>query len=452
MKVEKYQKGFKYEKDGWIFVHIEGEPFERGFQYGYLIAEEYIQTFKCYDEMMFQSLGIDMQFVIENANKLYGNKMPKEILEELKGIAQGITAKGYNTTLEDIIGWNAWMDITEGYWPKIKPDFAKYVFIPSQKRKEKCSAFIATGNATKDKKIVIAHSTFDDFWNVQNVNLILDIKPSKGKAFVMQATPGYVASLTDFFVSSAGIVGVETSFVGFNGFDETKLPAFIRQRIAMQYAENIDQFIELLNKENNAGNPASWLLGDINSNEIVKFEQGLIFSNIERKKDGYFFGCNIAFDPKIRNLECDGSGYNDIRRHTGGRKVRFETLLEKYFGKIDIQIAKAIMSDHYDVYQRKNFPGANTVCAHYDNDKRKYMSSSLAVHPEPFSPSGAVDCKISNSAYLKQMGFIARFGRPCGIVFNAEKFLKKQPQWNWQKKYLKDREHKSWTTFSSYKK
>jgi hypothetical protein len=26
--------GFRYDDKGWIFVHIEGEPFERGFQYG----------------------------------------------------------------------------------------------------------------------------------------------------------------------------------------------------------------------------------------------------------------------------------------------------------------------------------------------------------------------------------------------------------------------------------
>ena len=34
------EKGFRYEKNGWIYVHIEGQPYERGFQHGYLLAKE----------------------------------------------------------------------------------------------------------------------------------------------------------------------------------------------------------------------------------------------------------------------------------------------------------------------------------------------------------------------------------------------------------------------------
>ncbi|MEA3493142.1 MAG: hypothetical protein U9R38_02000 [Candidatus Margulisiibacteriota bacterium] len=31
-----YGKGYRFEKNGWVYVHIEGEPYERGFQHGYL--------------------------------------------------------------------------------------------------------------------------------------------------------------------------------------------------------------------------------------------------------------------------------------------------------------------------------------------------------------------------------------------------------------------------------
>jgi hypothetical protein len=27
-------KGYRLEQDGWIYVHIEGKPYERGYQYG----------------------------------------------------------------------------------------------------------------------------------------------------------------------------------------------------------------------------------------------------------------------------------------------------------------------------------------------------------------------------------------------------------------------------------
>jgi len=32
--------GFRYDDGGWIFVHVEGEPYPRGRQYGELVAPE----------------------------------------------------------------------------------------------------------------------------------------------------------------------------------------------------------------------------------------------------------------------------------------------------------------------------------------------------------------------------------------------------------------------------
>ncbi len=171
-----------------------------------------------------------------------------------------------------------------------------------------------------------------------------------------------------------------------------------------------------------------------------------------KKKNGFFFGCNVAEDPEIRNLECNGEGYNDIRRHTGGRRVRLPFLLNKFYGSLDVSVAKKIMADHYNVYIKKNKPSANTICAHYDVDPRKSMSSVQAVHPDPFTPAGAVDCIITTSDLTKKMQILARFGRPCGISFKANIFLKDHPQWNWQEKYLLDRPSQKYASFSSYKK
>ena len=33
-------KGYRYEKDGWTYLHIEGTPYERGYQHRYLMAPE----------------------------------------------------------------------------------------------------------------------------------------------------------------------------------------------------------------------------------------------------------------------------------------------------------------------------------------------------------------------------------------------------------------------------
>ena len=445
--IKRFGKGYRYDKNGWIYIHIEGKPYERGLQYGYLSALEYKEAIRCYKALTYEITGKTYDFFVKQAVRLHKDKIPQELLEEMRGIADGLTKAGVPATLDDIIGWNAYLEITEYWWPLAK---TKYAFAPpayKNKSKGRCSAFIATGEATKDGKIVIAHETFDDFWSAQFENVILDLVPAKGNRIIMQTSPCYVDSLSDFFISSAGIVGVETTIAGFNQYDENGIPEYVRARMAMQYGNSIDEFIKIMQKGNNGGYANVWLIGDINTNEIAQLEQGLHYTNVQKKKNGYWFGCNAVSDPRIRNLECVGVGYNDVRRQTGGRRARFSCLMPQFMGKLDVTAAKKILSDHYNVYTGKIQPSANTICAHYDNDPRKSMSSPYGVWPDPYSPAGSVDGKITTSSMARQMKMLARFGRACGHAFDAEKFFKEHPQWGWQKGYLKSRPSQPWTVF-----
>ena len=38
-----FRDGYRYDDRGWIFVHVEGAPYERGYQYGTLVADEIVQ-------------------------------------------------------------------------------------------------------------------------------------------------------------------------------------------------------------------------------------------------------------------------------------------------------------------------------------------------------------------------------------------------------------------------
>lgn len=39
-------KAYRYDQNGWIFLHIEGSAFDRGFQRGYLTAREIDDFYK----------------------------------------------------------------------------------------------------------------------------------------------------------------------------------------------------------------------------------------------------------------------------------------------------------------------------------------------------------------------------------------------------------------------
>ena len=64
-------------------------------------------------------------------------------------------------------------------------------------------------------------------------------------------------------------------------------------------------------------------------------------------------GSTHRWIPRIRNLECENTGYADIRRHQGARQVRLTQLTEEHKGGIDVEIGQEILADHYDVYLRR---------------------------------------------------------------------------------------------------
>jgi hypothetical protein len=442
------------EENGWLHIKIAGEPFARGFQHGYLVAAEFKDAWRVYDAMTLETMGLGLDFFVEKAAAMHKPQIPPEQLDEMRGIAAGLSKAGVQTTLDQIIGWNAYMEITGYWWPTVAAQYKGAAPGAQQgmsKAKSHCSAFIATGSATTDGKIVIGHESFTEFWNGQYMNIILDIMPTEGHRMVMQTSPGWIASMTDFWVTSGGLVIVETTIVGFVGYDTTKVPEYVRARKASQYASSIDEWVKLIDAANNGGYANSWLIGDIKTNEIAKYEQGLIYTNLKKKSNGWFFGDNAPDDPRIRNLESSDVGYNDIRQQTGARRMRWPQLLAEYEGRINAETGQKILGDTFDVYLMRIEPSSRTISAHYDTDPQPYVSDPNAVWNEPFYPAGSVDGKVTTADGAKTMSMWGRFGRADGLEFDAEAFLRIHPQWNWQEGYLKSRPHRPWTYFDGGK-
>jgi hypothetical protein len=434
-----FQNAFRFDKNGWIQLHIEGAPYERGYQHGFLLAPEIGSVLRTLKYITPLNTGKKWSFYVEAASKLFTSHIDTEFIEEMRGIADGATVAGIRTSFEEILTWNGYMELVNYWWPRFQKKLED-----GTSEKQHCSAFIATGAATRTHGIVMGHNSWDQFVIGQHMNLILDILPSDGYRMFMQSGPGYIDSFTDFFITGAGIIGTETTIAGFKHFKEDAAPEFFRARKAMQYGSDIEGWVKLMEKDNNGGYANSWLLGDIKTNEIARFEQGLEYSNLSKTANGYFSGFNAPEDARIRNLECGPTGYQDIRS-TGARRVRWESLLKENYGKIDIDIAARMLADHYDVYlQQENHPGMRTICGHSDIDPAEFTGLSGTV---PFRPAGAFDGKVTSSELAKNLCFWACFGRACGEPFNADEFFHRNPQWDWLRGYLKDRPSQAWTFF-----
>lgn len=460
--MKKSPHGYKVNKNGWKYVSIHGSPYERGHAHGYLLASEIKDAIRMLNFNMYENYGRPWSFFIDQITTMVKPQIASnfpEFLEEMKGVAHGAIAGGTETSIDEIVAWNCYWTAIYMY-PTLKEGSQRYHetgktqleggYKPTTQNHEgssdSCSAFMAVGSYTKDGKIVCGHNTFENFIDGQYCNVILDLKPQNGYRMLFQTFPGWISSGTDFFVTEKGIIGTETTIGGFMMY-ANKDPICCRIRNCMQYGSSLDDYVKRLTTRNSGDYANSWLFGDINTNEIMLLELGLNFHKVERKRDGYFIGFNAPTDPRIRNIECKNTGYFDIRRHQGARRVRLTQLMDKHKGKINIQVAKAIISDHYDVYLNKINPCSRTCCSHYDQDNRAFMSQ--ADRPKPFQPRGAMDGKVIDTKLAKQMSLIARWGRSCGTPFKVAPFCAKHQQWAYLKPYLHDRPKQPWTQFET---
>ena len=272
----KIKNGFSYEKNEWKFISVKGDPKERGYAYGYLCAKEFGEIQKMLEFFILESYGQTWEYMIKLINddfkEMTRNEF-SEFYEEMEGIVEGCSDAGTKTTIDEIIAWNFYMSMSYWYGSKTGSIGGKEggSSMPKSLAKDKCSAFIAVGDWTTDGKIVTAHNSFTDYIDGQYSNIILDLNPSKGARFIMQTSPCWIWSATDFFVTSKGIIGTETTIGGFKVY-EKKIPIAYRIRKAMQYGETLDDYVKILLDGNSGDYANSWLFGDTNTNEILRIE------------------------------------------------------------------------------------------------------------------------------------------------------------------------------------
>ncbi|RJP74125.1 MAG: hypothetical protein C4539_00700 [Ignavibacteriales bacterium] len=272
---------YRYEDKGWIFVHIEGEPYKRGYQYGYLLADEI--------KMFTEKLAInwnsadpirtwnESRFMVD-ATML--RKYDEEYLNEMKGIADGAAKAGIKIfdrpiDLLDIVSINSSVDLD--YMKdamRVTPNpLTGKSFLASEdelevkERLHKCTSFLANNSATKDGKIVYGQLFMWGGYTGYHWNVIVDVVPTEGNRLVYQTYPGGIHSGADFYVNSAGIMLGETT-VQQTPYNPEGTPQAYRIRKAAQYANSIDDVEKILTTKNNGMYTNDWMVADVKKNEI----------------------------------------------------------------------------------------------------------------------------------------------------------------------------------------
>ncbi|MBZ5703137.1 MAG: peptidase C45 [Acidobacteriia bacterium] len=435
----------RFEQDGWIYVHLEGEPGALGFQHGYLLAPEIEDAFAAVQAEMTHASGRDWAFFRKAAHEMLWPKIDAEYQQELAGIVAGLRARsGSKLDVDDIVAFNAFEELPDYYVPWLNKQ-EKAAPAPALKSPGNCSAFIATGKWTKDHQIVIAHNNWTSYLNGERWRIIFDIAPARGHRILMDGFPGVIASDDDFGINSEGLLVTETTITQFEGWDPAGKAEFVRARKALQYAGSIDEYVKIMLDGNNGGYANDWLLGDRKTGEIAQFELGLKAFHLWRTKDGVFSGSNWARDPKVLALDAPQFDSNNPESSPNARRVRWDELLRKNWGRIDVALAQQMLGDHADSFQKTEEANERALCGHVDASPR-----GVAVWAwGPNYPGGAVQGKAADAAMAAKMQFVARIGHPCGQDFLAAPFLAAHPEYHWQAPYLRDMKAGPWTEFRS---
>jgi hypothetical protein len=361
--VQRYGPAYRFPQDGWTVLHIEGEPYERGYQHGRLMAHEIAAHLRCFAAVQgHQAPAEAWQQTRKIANALFLRRFATEFLEEMKGIAAGASAGGGRIfgrpiDLVDIVALNCWPEI-ETLDPALEAlptglEGKRFLLEgPRAKpapRAEHCSAFAATGPATADGKIVFGHITMFGLYPANFYNVWLDIKPAKGHRVLMCAYPGAMQSGMDYYMNDAGLLIAETT-ISQTRFNPQGLSEASRIRQAIQYAGSIDAAALILSKDNNGLYTNEWLLGDVNTNEIALFELGTRASKLHRSSKnewvggttGFYWGCNNtkALELRLETIPSVTGRPANLVFRPFERDQAWQRLYYKHKGKIDVNFAK----------------------------------------------------------------------------------------------------------------
>ncbi len=361
--VETFGPAYRYPAAGWIYLHIEGQPYERGYQHGHLMAREIPEYLaRCASDLGGPENWNEYR---TTANALFLRGFDREILEEMRGIAEGAAdagARWQNRRIDllDIVVANVTVEMGElrsavEVTPTgleslsfEKPAYSRAGSAGGDSATDHCSAFAATGPATRDGKMVIGHVTWWPLTLAEGTNVMLDIQPASGHRVLMQSYAGGIESGTDWYQNDAGVVLTETT-IRQTPFNAQGTPVAFRAREAIQYGGNIDEVVEKLGTRNNGLYTNEWLIGDAKNNEIAMYELGTNHTKLWRSSKnewfggtpGFYWGDNNAKDLAVRlELLPDRHAEPEYVPYVPmPRDLAWQSLYRQYRGQIDEQFA-----------------------------------------------------------------------------------------------------------------
>jgi len=152
--------------------------------------------------------------------------------------------------------------------------------------------------------------------------------------------------------------------------------------------------------------------------------------------------------PKVLKQDTPQFDPSNLETSPNARRVRWEQLLNENKGKRTLELAKQMLGDHFDSFQKKEEANERTLCGHVGRFSAR--GSDLGLGTKLSRGAGAGQGQRFDDGAATSL--VARMGHPCGETFQAKPFLAAHPDYAWQEPYLRDMPAGPWTEFHAGKK
>jgi acyl-CoA:6-aminopenicillanic acid acyl transferase len=343
-------------------LHLKGTPYEMGYQHGKLLAEEikggcvplfsdpishnplYAKKPKLMRKLLLKYLEVKVYAPVEK-------NTPVEYLEEIKGIADGA-----GLDYRDVFIGNFYSDLSMAMIPgvigKKAIDFGLVGDVGE------CSSFAATGNATREGKLIFGRNTDysgQGLW-AQNQTIFF-YEPENGYRYVKVSTAGLLKC--NSAMNEMGMV-IGGHFMGYSDSNPAGISFTIFENMIMRGAKDIDGAISIL-EENKRGGAFGFLIADGKTNEAVVIESSPNLLGIRKIEDGSIALTNFATTDELKDVDLMAK-YNLVMRNLVGRHTRLTGLLDENNGGITPALSAEFMSDRFDVIIEGERSFGHTVC------------------------------------------------------------------------------------------
>jgi hypothetical protein len=379
-------------------LHVEGSAWEMGYQHGYLLASGVAEmaSYNTFKQIILGFVGLDVnearalltQYVTKGVIKdLLGwlissstidalfatlndildiliaiikiiidfniGYVPAEFITEIKGIAAGATARGYNVDYKQILLLNMGFDaILSFVYPIVTPILPLAELFGFHM----CDGFVARDHATTDGRTIMGRNFMFNPVGFKSLGLLIEQKSLTGNKFVSSAAPAFVGCVAAMNTKGIGVgcdmVPATDCTPGSFG-----MGVLLTCRKIAQYA---NEWTDAVNTVKNSKRGVSWLylIGDGRSTYqggvILETSAGYCYertidyvkpwyvpnpwySQIE-SKDDLLIVANHMIRPEA-NLMCGSYGIKDSR-------WRYETLCNlalNAYGTIDVNKGKQLV-------------------------------------------------------------------------------------------------------------